>query len=102
MVESVDVFPTLAELAGLPSPDFVVGVSLVPILESPSAPGHAAFSYKGNAKTIRTKTHRLIAHKDGYLELYDHRQPDGETNNLAESQPELAQELVAKIKSRLR
>ena len=45
IVESVDLFPTLAELAELPSPDYVNGVSIVPILKSVDAPGHAAYSY---------------------------------------------------------
>lgn len=106
MVESIDVFPTLAELAGLPAPDFSAGVSIVPILKSANAPGHPAYAYfdksTARAKTIRTDTHRLIAHEDGHLELYDHRAPEGETENLAKSQPKLAQELLARIKWRFR
>ncbi|MDA7916576.1 iduronate-2-sulfatase, partial [Verrucomicrobia bacterium] len=102
MVETVDIFPTLAKLAGVPSPDFVSGVSLVPILKSPKKKGHPAFAYKSNAKTIRTETHRLIAHKGGDMELYDHRKPDGETRNIAESEPKLVQELLKKIEKRLK
>lgn len=37
MVESVDIFPTLCELAGLPVPDQLAGTSLIPILENPRA-----------------------------------------------------------------
>jgi len=102
VVESVDVFPTLAQLAGLPAPDFVRGVSLVPILQSPETPGHSAFSYTGKARTIRTETHRLIVHEDGYLELYDHRTPKQETVNLAPSHPGLTKNLAARIQARLR
>ena len=35
-VESVDIFPTLCELADLPVPDQLEGVSLVPVLRDPS------------------------------------------------------------------
>lgn len=36
-VEFIDIYPTLSELAGLPVPDVLQGVSLVPILQDPSA-----------------------------------------------------------------
>jgi arylsulfatase A-like enzyme len=38
-VESVDIFPTLCELAGLPIPESLQGDSLVPILKNPAAKG---------------------------------------------------------------
>tara|TARA_Y100001934_G_scaffold283752_1_gene406336 strand:+ start:5574 stop:6989 length:1416 start_codon:yes stop_codon:yes gene_type:complete len=101
MVETLDIFPTLCELAGLKKPEHAQGVSLVPILKNPNAPGHDAFAYRRNARTVRTSTHRLIAHKDGYSELYDHRTNVGETNNIAGENPALVKELRAKIAVRL-
>ena len=102
VVESLDVFPTLAELANLPKPEFIDGSSLLSVVESPAeAKGHPAFSYTGKARTIRTDSHRLIAHKDGHLELYDHREADGETRNLAEAQPHLARKLLGVLEERL-
>lgn len=102
-VETLDVFPTLVELTKLPKADFVQGSSLRAVIESPAeAQGHPAFSYAGGARTIRTDTHRLIAHKGGHLELYDHRSADGETKNLAGAQPDLAKELLAKLEARLK
>jgi iduronate 2-sulfatase len=83
IVETVDVFPTLCELAGLPQPQFVHGQSLAAALEEPRTGGRPALSYWRGAKTIRTPTHRMILHDDGFVELYDHRQPDAETKNLA-------------------
>ena len=100
IVETIDVFPALCELAGLPKPDFAEGVSLKPILENPAAAGHEAISYAA-ARTIRTDTHRLILHKDGYAELYDHTTPEGETKNVAAENPELVAKLRARIESRL-
>ena len=45
LVEQVDIYPTLCHLAGLPIPDQVQGVSLVPWLEEPSKTSRiAAFS----------------------------------------------------------
>ena len=101
IVETLDLFPTLCDLATLPRPEFVDGVSLRPLLETPSSSGHPAISYGGSAKTIRTDTHRLIVHKNGDVELYDHNSADEETKNLAEANPELVRELSAQLEQRL-
>lgn len=101
MVETLDVFPTLCDLAGLPRPDFVQGVSLRPMLENPSVLGHPAISY-ARARTIRTRAYRLIAHQDGHIELYDHTSAEKETRNVAAEHPERIQELLAQLKKRLR
>jgi iduronate 2-sulfatase len=102
MVETLDLFPTLADLAEIPQPSFVQGQSLRSVLENPSkAKGHPAISYSGRAQSIRTDTHRLITHKDGHIELYDHRSEEGETKNLADSKPRLASELQKRIIARL-
>ncbi|NQV26266.1 MAG: sulfatase [Rhodopirellula sp.] len=100
MVETIDIFPSVCEIAGLPMPDFVHGVSLQPLIANPSSPGHSAISY-ASARTIRTDTHRLVAHKDGYFELYDHRTEAGETHNVATEQPNVVQTLLAELNSRL-
>ncbi|MCB1129342.1 MAG: sulfatase-like hydrolase/transferase, partial [Verrucomicrobiae bacterium] len=101
VVEALDVFPTLTDLAGLPAPDFAQGVSLRPWLETPDQAGHAAYSYQGNARTIRTATHRLVAHNNGQLELYDHRTVEAETRNLEASEPELTARLLKQLHDRL-
>jgi iduronate 2-sulfatase len=101
MVETLDVFPTLCDLAGLQLPDFTDGVSLRPLLDDPASPGHPAISYGGKSKTIRTDTHRLIVHSDGFVELYDHASPEKETRNIAEAHPALIKELQAHLENRL-
>jgi iduronate 2-sulfatase len=101
MVETLDLFPTLCDLTGLPEPSFADGVSLRPILENASSSGHPAFSYKPGADTIRTDTHRLVLHKDGYAELYDHTSPERETKNIAESNPALVRKLSQQLQQRL-
>jgi iduronate 2-sulfatase len=100
IVETLDLFPTLCDLAQLDKPKHLVGASLLPHLKNPKADDHPAISYRGNATTLRTATHRLIAHKDGQFELYDHRSSEGETKNLAKDEPELVKELHALLKAR--
>ena len=99
MVETLDIFPTICELAGLETPDVVDGVSLAPILKDPNASGHPAFAYRGDMRTVRTETHRLILQRKT-TELYDHTTEEGETRNLAEMEPEKVAELTKLIESR--
>lgn len=103
IVETIDIFPTLCEVAGLPKPEFADGQSLAGVLNNPQADGHAAISYAKSARTIRTNTHRLVAHKNGNVELYDHRNEDAETKNLAaeEANQDLIQNLKTQIAKRL-
>ncbi len=103
VVETLDLFPTLTELAGIAKPTFALGRSLQPLLENPSEepPAAAAFSYTRNARTIRTAQHRLIVHRDGTRELYDHESPERETLNLAETQSELTNALATRLNERL-
>jgi iduronate 2-sulfatase len=101
MVETLDVFPTLCELTGLPVPAFVHGVSLRPLLDDPAASGHAAIAYHGSARSIRTQSHRLILHKDGYTEFYDHTSAAKETVNVAAANAPLVKELSGRLADRL-
>ncbi len=102
IVETLDVFPTLCELSGVPGPDFAHGTSLVAQLEDPAADGHSAVAYHRNTRTIRTENHRLILHDDGYAELYDHTTAEGETKNIADSNPSLVSQLGDKLAHRLK
>ena len=101
VVETVDIFATLCELTGLPTPDELDSQSLVPPLKDPAAAGDLAISYHGGSKSVRTDTHRLILHRSGEAELYDHRSKDGETKNLANEQKEMLEALVDTIQDRL-
>lgn len=101
MVETVDIFPTLCELTGLAVPDFVQGISLRSQLANPTKEGHPAIAYSGRARTIRTETHRLVLHTDGYTELYDHTTAANETKNLADSNPKLVEKLIDRLEGRL-
>jgi iduronate 2-sulfatase len=102
LAETVDIFPTLAELAGLPAPTGpqpIDGLSLVPVLRDPSKTvrDHAYHSYpRGEriGRAIRTARYRLVEWKKpgaaadtADLELYDYQTDPGETKNHASLQP---------------
>jgi hypothetical protein len=98
LVEFVDIYPTLCELAGLPIPKNLAGKSLAPFLADVSAPGKdAAFSqfprkqegrdFMGYA--MRTDRYRYVEWLDALTgkifarELYDHSNDADENENLA-------------------
>jgi len=104
VVETVDIYPTLCELAGIPVPQGIAGKSLKAQISDPTAAGDIAMAFSPQAETIRTAQYRLIRHskkdaKPAY-ELYDHTTPEGETKNLAESKPETVKELSALMEER--
>jgi len=94
VVELLDLYPTLAELAGLPRPVGIEGRSLVPLLHRPQLGwDHAAFTLvyhetregRVEGRSIRDERWRYTEWDGGArgLELYDHRQDPHEFNNLA-------------------
>ena len=101
VVESIDIFPTLCDLAGVAKPESPHGVSLLPLLSGQAEQGHPAIAYTNSASTIRTDSHRLILHRNGHVELYDHGTPAGETENVAAAHPDLVAELTAALEARL-
>jgi iduronate 2-sulfatase len=107
LVENVDLYPTLCELAGLPAPSGLDGTSFAALLRSSSAPAkdHIIHVYpRGEmiGRAIRTQRHRLVEWKKpnapaetALFELYDYQADPGETKNLADSQPQVVAELRA-------
>ena len=109
LAESVDIFPTLAELAGLPAPvgpQPMDGVSLVPVLKDPSVRvrDHAFHAYPKAkiGRAIRTERYRLVEWKKpgapadtAEFELYDYEADPLETKNLAAEQPDVVKQLRA-------
>lgn len=100
VVETIDIYPTICDLAKLPKPAGLDGDSLVPHLNQPDQPGDTAVSYTGNATTIRDSSHRLIVHRNGYAELYDHRLDGGEEFNIADRKPEIVRKLKEQLQSK--
>ena len=106
LVEFVDLYPTLAELAGLKAPHKLAGASLKPLLNNPTGKGKdAAFTVVTRGKTIgrsvRTARWRYTEWDNGTrgVELYDHQNDAGEYRNLAREAKHAA--TVAELKKLL-
>jgi iduronate 2-sulfatase len=102
VVASLDVFPTVCELAKLPVPGFVQGRSLLPMLKDPKTAGHVAIGYKGGARTIRDDRWRMVKHNNGHVELYDHASDEKETVNVSDKHHGVVEKLAALLDARLK
>ncbi|MDF1825040.1 MAG: sulfatase [Verrucomicrobiales bacterium] len=98
LVEYVDLYPTLTELAGLGTPDYLEGTSLTPLLEAPDREWKSAVfaqypRHDREGFVVQTKDYRYIEWRErseggpiGEIlgrELYDHRTDRYEARNLA-------------------
>jgi len=102
IVETLDLFPTLLDLAGLPNPDEPLpGRSLRSFLDRGEGVSRPAYGYHRGNQTIRTDRYRLIVHRNGDLELYDHDSEEGETKNIAKENPDVAGRLREIMEERL-
>ncbi len=113
LAETVDIFPTLAELCGLPAPlgpQAIDGISLVPVLRDPQAMlprDHAYHVFprrQSLGRAIRTDRYRLVQWKgvnepeeSAQYELYDYQTDPLETQNLAASAAVILDEMKAKL-----
>jgi arylsulfatase A-like enzyme len=79
IVEAVDLVPTLLECAGVQTPAFLQGRSLLPLLrdESYTGKGSAIMEHAG-WKTIRTECFRYVTKADGGELLFDLANDPGE------------------------
>lgn len=101
LVETVDIYPTLCELAGINAPIHVQGKSFMQLLDNPKAEGKKAIFSRSNlgGETILTKTHAYTEFydKDGQLKstmLFDLVNDPNENENIvdkAKSQDIIAQ-----------
>jgi iduronate 2-sulfatase len=90
LVEFIDIYPGLCELAGLPQPKHLEGRSLVPLMKDPGAPWkkHAVGRFK-QGDTVRTDRYRYSEYRTkdqliGHM-LYDHEKDPGENRNISGS-----------------
>jgi iduronate 2-sulfatase len=107
LAESVDIYPTLCDFAGIAVPDFLEGDSLVPVIEGKGVVKGAAFSQirpvnrkkaesRVMAYSVRTKDFRYVEWRNMndlsdivWRELYDHRKDPEESVSVADN-PEYA------------
>ena len=112
LVETVDIYPTLAELAGLPAPHVPQGMegkSFVAALRDPTQGTKNCLFHvypRGEriGRAVRTTRDRLVEWKvpgaaadTADLELYDYETDPQERKNLAAEQPEVVARLRAML-----
>lgn len=105
LIETVDIYPTLCELAGLPVPPGLDGASFGRTLSDPTKPTKDAIFHvypRGSrlGRAVRTARHRLVEWKEfgaiadaAEFELYDYVADPLETQNLANQQPAVMAQL---------
>ena len=106
VVELVDLYPTLAELCGLPKPTNISGNSVVKLLKNPKAdfdfPAYSVTEYrKSFGKSVRTSRWHYVEWDEGKsgAMLYEHPKDSLELKNLA-NDPQYAK-IVAEMKQLL-
>jgi len=108
LVESIDIYPTLAELCGLTAPDSVEGQSMAALIQDPEAPGReyarsVTFPRGHTCRSLRTDRWRFIAWQKGgqtvMVELYDHEADPDENANVAPNHPEVVKQLSSKLEA---
>ena len=85
IVELVDIYPTLCELAGLPIPEAVQGTSLVPILRDRNASVKAGALSFNRGASLREKDWAYMRYTDGTEELYDMKEDPRQFVNQAKN-----------------
>ena len=105
LVETIDLFPTLAELCGLNIPAYVQGQSYASLIRKPGGPGKpSAYTVVSRGtqlgRSIRTQRWRYAEWGETKAaELYDLKSDPREYTNLAKSTKH--RETVRQMKSRL-
>ena len=115
LVEFIDIYPTLCELADLKKPSHLEGLSFKPLMDDPTLTWkqgafsqflrrHQGVQYLGHS--IRTSRYRFVEWRDCHtgkihaVELYDHKDDPQENYNIANRDQNKA--LVAKLAKQLR
>jgi arylsulfatase A-like enzyme len=102
IVESVDIYPTLAELCRLEPPAGLSGESFAGHFTDPAHPGkNGAYGYFTGRRTLRTDRFRITeyAEREPTVELYDHATDPLETINVASRFPEVVERLLPRLRA---
>ena len=115
MIESVDIYPTVAAMCDLTPPRGLAGENFSHLLKNPAADGPTeAFGYHVPwasglknppfCKTLRTPRYRFSvwttvigSGEIVQVELYDHESDPEESHNLAREQPEIVKSLMTRM-----
>jgi iduronate 2-sulfatase len=110
LVEFVDIYPTLCDLAGLSKPAHLEGLSFAPLLDQPDRnwktaafsqyPRNEAMGYSVRSDSFRYTEWRAPSGQIVATELYDHRSDHAENSNVAASvAPDQIATLAALLKA---
>lgn len=108
LAETVDLYPTLADLCGIPCPEGLPGDSLVPVIQEPGAPGqpwamsHLPTRAKQNVigYTLRDDRYRIVewrrrdSRQQVLVELYDHEHDPEENRSVAADRPDVVERML--------
>ena len=107
LAESIDLYPTLCELCGIPVPDSVEGQSFAPALANPAAiPKDFALGLwrksGTDGYTIRTDRYRLVRWGNNpaspsQIDLFDYEIDPNGKQNVAASNPDVVSDLLNRI-----
>jgi iduronate 2-sulfatase len=109
LIETVDIYPTVAELAGIEVPEQIDGISFAATVRDPKvqARTHVTHVYPRDAKlgrAIRNERYRMVewneigaAAEESEIELYDYQSDPLETRNVAEMNPEVVSAMRAEL-----
>lgn len=99
ITSSIDIYPTLMELCDIEMPYKTDGRSLVNLMKDPFQQNweDVSFSYFRHGISLRTKRYRLTRYfrnEEPTIELYDHYNDPNENINIANTHPEIVEELM--------
>ena len=88
IVELVDIYPTLCELAGIQPPKHLEGTSMVPLMNDPKRQWKkAAFTRHGNGIAVTTSEFTYTEYgNNAQRMLYDRKKDSSENENVAEAE----------------
>ncbi len=99
---TIDMFPTIAEIVGLPDDCRLQpqdGISLVPVIDGEQEKRNGYLPFRHNERGVLTGDRYKIISQEGEYELYDLLEDQNETTNLIDAKPEVAKELIAKYEA---
>ena len=103
LIESIDIYPSLCKLAGLPLPEHLQGQSFADLMRNPKAEWkQAAVGRYRNGDTIRTNRFRFTEYsnskgKQSSRMLYDHKTDPAENTNVSKTIPDTTSQLAKQL-----
>jgi len=84
ITELIDLYPSLSELYGIPSPAKIQGQSFVPVLKDPKATVKESAISIDKGTVLRTQQYAYMVYRNGQEELYDMHKDPKQFSNLTD------------------